>query len=306
MPEGPEVRTIVEYLRGKLKNSTLLDIKFIGSGVKFNPQEWSGIKSKFPSSCLDIICIGKQIFMFFANEVAFNSTLALEGRWFYFDTSNEDDKLRYEHYLNKNYAKMVFFFNIGESAPHIVELIYDDKLAYGNFTIMNWAKAKLKMESIGIDMLANNLPICNIHPVVANLYNFNRRLTLDVFTKLVKDKRRRNTEITKFLMDQTKISGIGNYLKCEILYVSKIHPCRILGSLSDWEITSLYSAINNIIVEAYTQGGLTHSTFKRPDMDTGHFKAHVYKKDVDEFNNTVNKIKTKDGRSTYFVSKLQV
>lgn len=49
-----------------------------------------------------------------------------------------------------------------------------------------------------------------------------------------------NVEIGSFLMKQEKISGIGNYLRAEILWVSKIDPFRKIKNLKVNEIKDIY------------------------------------------------------------------
>ena len=55
------------------------------------------------------------------------------------------------------------------------------------------------------------------------------QFNLDVWNDLL-DKYK-NKNITSFLMDQSIISGIGNYIKDEALYYAKVSPLRKVGSL---------------------------------------------------------------------------
>lgn len=50
-----------------------------------------------------------------------------------------------------------------------------------------------------------------------------------------------NKKIADFLMMQEKISGIGNYLRAEILWLSKINPLRKIKDLKDTEIKTIYN-----------------------------------------------------------------
>ena len=60
-------------------------------------------------------------------------------------------------------------------------------------------------------------------------------------------KTRKTRPICKFLMDQTKTAGIGNYILAEVLYASKIHPFAQCGDIEDklWKI--LYDCIIDIM-----------------------------------------------------------
>lgn len=57
--------------------------------------------------------------------------------------------------------------------------------------------------------------------------------SLKKFFLLLEDQSAR--EIGEVLLDQRVISGIGNILRIEILFRSRIHPRRLVGSLSDEE-----------------------------------------------------------------------
>jgi formamidopyrimidine-DNA glycosylase len=57
------------------------------------------------------------------------------------------------------------------------------------------------------------------------------------------------------LMDQRQIAGIGNGYNQEILYLSRLHPKRKAGSLSDIERQTLYQMLVSTIQQAVQQGG---------------------------------------------------
>jgi formamidopyrimidine-DNA glycosylase len=57
------------------------------------------------------------------------------------------------------------------------------------------------------------------------------------------------------LMDQRQIAGIGNGYNQEILYLSRLHPKRKAGSLSEMERQKLYQVLVSTIQQAVQQGG---------------------------------------------------
>ena len=113
--------------------------------------------------------------------------------------------------------------------------------------------------------------------------------------------------ITKFLMDQHNISGIGNYLKSEILYSAKVSPHRNVGSLSEKELKNIYDAAKKISKLSMEQKGMSKSDFRDIDGTKGDFQTmlKVYCLKKDPLGNEVVKEKTKDGRTTHWVPKLQ-
>jgi formamidopyrimidine-DNA glycosylase len=59
--------------------------------------------------------------------------------------------------------------------------------------------------------------------------------------------------IGTFLLNQNKLAGIGNYLRSDILYHSKISPHRPLKSLSNVEILQLYKSMKYILNKSYKE-----------------------------------------------------
>ena len=72
-------------------------------------------------------------------------------------------------------------------------------------------------------------------------------------------------------MNQKLVSGIGNYLKAECLYASRISPHRACDSLSDEEIDLLFENCKTIIRRSYELGGATISSYRQPNGGDGMF-----------------------------------
>ena len=85
-----------------------------------------------------------------------------------------------------------------------------------------------KLNNIGPDMLSSNM-------------NFN------IFKERILLKRNLKKYIAKVLLDQKIISGIGNYLRSEILWLSKISPYRLVNELNNLELNLLYKNAIKII-----------------------------------------------------------
>ncbi|EMJ99944.1 MULTISPECIES: Fpg/Nei family DNA glycosylase [unclassified Leptospira] len=71
--------------------------------------------------------------------------------------------------------------------------------------------------------------------------------TLEEFLKRI-EKNRQQTRV--FLMDQTKLSAIGNAYADEILFDSKIHPKTPCNKLSEEEKIQLYQSIKSVLNES--------------------------------------------------------
>ncbi|XP_047171872.1 formamidopyrimidine-DNA glycosylase isoform X1 [Vigna umbellata] len=123
------------------------------------------------------------------------------------------------------------------------------------------------------------------------------QMTLEKFTESL---HKRKTEIKALLLDQSYISGIGNWVADEVLYQARIHPRQAASSLSDASCSTLYKCIKEVIEKAvevgadssqYPNSWIFHSREKKPD------KAFVDGKKIDFI--------TAGGRTTAYVPELQ-
>jgi formamidopyrimidine-DNA glycosylase len=70
----------------------------------------------------------------------------------------------------------------------------------------------------------------------------------DVFTEqyLRKKMQSRHVPIKALILDQTVISGIGNWVGDEVLYQAKLHPEQYCDDFSDEQIKKLYETIRHV------------------------------------------------------------
>ncbi|KAL2982541.1 hypothetical protein AAZX31_13G347700 [Glycine max] len=69
-------------------------------------------------------------------------------------------------------------------------------------------------------------------------------MTLEKFTESLHKKK---TEIKALLLDQSFISGIGNWVADEVLYQARIHPRQVASSLSNESCSNLSKCIKEVI-----------------------------------------------------------
>lgn len=113
--------------------------------------------------------------------------------------------------------------------------------------------------------------------------------------------------ICKVLMDQRYISGIGNYIKAEVLYRCKISPHRTTGSLTDEEFSLLNKYTNEVIWGSFYKGGATLRSYLGLDFDKGNYVFHfkVYGRSKCDNGYKVIREETPDGRTTHWVKEIQ-
>ena len=164
---------------------------------------------------------------------------------------------------------------------------FDDTRRFGNLIFIKDQKdVQGRLNKIGPDLL-------------------NEDVSFDTFSNII--KRRGSKPISKVLMDQSMISGIGNYIKCEVLYRSKISPWRLCQDITDEEMQDLYKYSLLVIKKSFDQGGATLSTYTDMDGKKGEFVFFfmVYMKKNCPLGYDVKREITPDGRTTHWVPEVQ-
>lgn len=267
MPEGGEVATISLELNEKLSNTILTHVHI------FPRAKCSNVISIPIGSQLNCVkSHGKRIIFCWTTpegkETRMISFLAMVGRWDWHDKA--------EH-------KQIHF-KFKTSNEEIIEAVYSDYRYFGSNKYYNDIEDFNKeMENLGPDLLSDSF-------------------TKEHFLKAILGSKR--CILSRWMIDQKKIAGIGNYLRSEILYQAGIHPERKVGTLTNDEIDKLFECSYRIIRESYKHGGLTISTYKTPSGKLGTYPTKVYNQNYDPYGNKVETIVV-GSQKVFFVSSLQ-
>ena len=126
---------------------------------------------------------------------------------------------------------------------------------------------------------------------------FDEKFNLNKFKEnfdFIKQKNLKRDEICSILTNQKYLcSGIGSYLKSEILYEAKLHPNRSIYNINDEELEVLHKAIKNVCELHLGKEGRSEE----------HLKVYGKKNDAD--GNEIKYEDTNDGKKTYWVSEIQ-
>jgi formamidopyrimidine-DNA glycosylase len=76
--------------------------------------------------------------------------------------------------------------------------------------------------------------------------------TEDYFKRIIRFSRK---SVKGFLLDQTKVSGIGNMYIHDILFNAKIHPCTKISNFDENDIINLYQSIISVLNLSKSKGG---------------------------------------------------
>jgi len=274
MPEGPEVKIISEQLGVILTNKILVDLKILSGKYAGKCQllNYQQLSESLPLKIKKIDVKGKLIY------------LILEKGWYIFNT------LGMSGTFSQNFTKhchLEFIFCDSKNKSKHCQIWFYDVRRFGNmYCSQDSSFINEKLNSIGPDMLSNPP-------------------TLDDFMEIY--RKRNNINICKVLMNQSYISGCGNYLKAEILYDSKISPWNKIKDLSDSQLTKLYNSFKKIIAKSYQYQGTTLSTYKDVQGAKGNFSQmlKVYQQIQTPSLESVIREKTPDGRTTFWVPTVQ-
>lgn len=86
--------------------------------------------------------------------------------------------------------------------------------------------------------------------------------------------------VGKFINEQKYFSGVGNYLRSEILYHTGVSPHRLLADMTDAEVELMRVNTVNIMMHAYQCSGKTLSDFISPNGQGGRMVTSVYPNNV--------------------------
>lgn len=144
----------------------------------------------------------------------------------------------------------------------------DSKLYFNDQRKFGWMKLMPTLEVPNIDFMKKVGP----EPLEATF-------TAAEFTE--RFKRRAKTSIKAALLDQTVIAGVGNIYADESLWGAKIHPQRLVGSITSVEFESLYTELRSVMNLAIKKGGSTDKNYVNAEGKRGSYMdfARVFRRE---------------------------
>jgi DNA-formamidopyrimidine glycosylase len=267
MPEGPEVKRLVDSLEKILTGKKLVEIKILSGRYKKHglPPGFAEFSQKLPAKISKVSCKGKFIYVIFSNSFSMWNTLGMSGGWSKKKTKHTRAELVLEN----------------------CSVYFNDMRNFGTIKFTDQKQDLFKkLNSLGPDMLSENVEV-------------------NVFIERVRKKNSKT--VVEALMDQKVVSGVGNYLKSEALYHSGISPHKKVSELTELDLTFLCNSVKETMRSSYKFGGSTFHTFSGYNGEVGEYTRRfaVYNQKTDPNGETVLKEKTKDGRTTHWVPSLQ-
>jgi formamidopyrimidine-DNA glycosylase len=93
--------------------------------------------------------------------------------------------------------------------------------------------------------------------------------------------RRPNTNIKAALLDQTVVAGVGNIYADESLWSAKVHPKRLVKTITSKEFNLLYNELRSVMNMAIEKGGSTDRNYVNAEGKRGSYLsfARVFRRE---------------------------
>ena len=229
MPEVIEVLKYADFLRSKLKNKQITEINVLNGRYKKHGdfEHLDTLKASLPQKVTDIKTKGKFLYIIFENGLYLFSTLGLSGGWLW---SKDNKHYEFEEIVKYIDKDVMAKWQQGAIKHRNVEfktkagsVYFYDMLSFGTLKVVQTeAELYKKLSTIGPDIT-------------------DPTTTLELFTERLK-KAANEKLIGNVLMNQRLLSGIGNYLRADVLWLTKISPFRKMEDLSHADIKQIYDA----------------------------------------------------------------
>lgn len=123
-------------------------------------------------------------------------------------------------------------------------------------------------------------------------------------------KRRARTSIKAAILDQSVIAGVGNIYADESLWGAKIHPARLVNTITDKEFGDLYREVRTVMNLSIEKGGSTDRNYVDAEGKKGSYLkfANVFRREglpCPRCGTEIIKMKVA-GRGTHICPKEQV
>lgn len=274
MPELPEVETIRLGLQSYLVGHIIERVE-----VRLQKMVTGDTRNITGVSVTSVRRFGKGLVIDCANGYSIAIHVKMTGQLIY-----QDQKMHPQVSKVKVGTVPNAFTHVIFHLDHHGKLYYNDMRQFGWIKIINTADLKTLrfFKQLGTEPF--------------------RDLTEEAFEKILQSG---NNPIKVLIMNQAKISGIGNIYANDALFFARISPWRKANSLSRGEMRRLYKAVLHVLKIGLDSGGASEFHYVNVLGQEGAYQRHflVYAKQgklcPNKCEETLKKIKL-GGRGTYF------
>jgi len=278
MPELPEVEAVVRTLRPLVERRRIRCVHVLHP-IATKPQSPSELaRTAEGQQILAVKRLGKYLFLQLPSAIV-TLHFKLDGQLLWFS----------------NAQKMFAVANLPESGVHVDiafelnkgVLCFADGRHFGRVQVWESQAVCPALAGLGVDAISLDF-------------------TPALFTNLLSASKR---PLKDFLLDQSRVAGIGNIYSCESLWHAKLNPRRRANSLNASESLRLYKAIVSVLARALECCLHPPPDFRNSDWWFQGLEKilRVYDREGKPCRRCGNKIKriAQGGRSTYFCAHCQ-
>lgn len=306
MPELPEVETVKRGLSRLIVGRVVASVK-ADNPKSFPNSEIDVRKFLIGSSINDVRRRAKVLLIDLSTNYTLVIHLKMTGQLVFVDKSLVDSELPTTNYKLPNTTDETRFAGghptdslVGDLPDRSTRVIFhfadDSHLFFNDQRKFGWVRLMPTSEVENIDFMRRVGP----EPLDADF-------TVHEFK--VRFKRRANTTIKAALLDQTVIAGVGNIYADEALWGAKIHPGRLVKTITDKEFKSLYEEVRYVMNLSIEKGGSTNRNYVNAEGKKGSYMdfARVFRREglaCPRCGSEISKIRVA-GRGTHICPKEQ-
>ncbi|HVZ58597.1 MAG TPA: bifunctional DNA-formamidopyrimidine glycosylase/DNA-(apurinic or apyrimidinic site) lyase [Patescibacteria group bacterium] len=249
MPELPEVETIRRGLERYIVGKTIASIEIrLGKIFQGDPQQLLG------AQIIAMRRYGKGLVIDLSNGMSITAHVKMTGQFVYVGPEtrkNFHPKLDLPLELPTKHTHVIFQLRAGNGERS--SLYFNDIRQFGWLKVIKTSELQEQpfFTSLGPEPLRN--------------------LTIQQFSHILASS---SMPIKPFLMDQHKISGIGNIYANDSLYLARIDPRRPAKSLTSLEVDNLFAAVEEVLQKGIAYGGASETNYINVEGGKGEYQNH--------------------------------
>ena len=256
MPELPEVEVVRQSLHKSIKEKKVKKVIIRNRNLRFKiPLNFTNFLNN--KKIVKVGRFSKYLIFYLSNKSCCLLHLGMSGTVHLINKEKKNSLTNMSFYNSPFLPKK---HNHVEIIFKDFRIIYNDPRRFGFFEIFTDTKE--------LDERLGHLGPEPFHP----------KFNLNYVSNFLKKK---NKNIKNFLLDQKFVSGIGNIYASEILFLSKINPCKKGYLLKEEEHKKIIHYSKTILTEAIEKGGSSIRDFKNTFGKKGNFQKNfrVYERE---------------------------
>ncbi len=278
LTEGPEIRIIKNCLEKDILNKKIKGMK-IAQNSKYYPNKIKNFDLFENASKEDLFTI---------------TNIDCKGRVFYWELQNKNTKL---YFVSK--PRMTGIWSKNKSKHWIMEVsvlsgetedsvYFNDVRHYGWLEMHTELSFKKEIDKLGFD------------PLIDDLNKW--------FPYIYKKAKRSKNPIGKFLLLHEIFSGVGLYLRSEVLYNTKLYPYQQINTLTKAKLLEVCREVVKVANQSLRDYGCVDVTYDSNTIKANYLsKLKVFSKKTDPFGNKVIvTVGKSDKRSMFWCKDIQV